>query len=216
MPDFAPATLAAPDTTKGERTRAVLIEAAHDLFLRHGCHGTSMRQIAEKAGLALGGIYNHFDNKEEIFAAVLDAYHPYHRILPALDSAEGETIELFVRDSAEKMRAAALGQEAQILPLLFVELVEFQGRHLGQLAQRLLPSLAAYVSRFAGKRGRLRAVPLPVMIRTFLGLFISFIITEMILKTIPVKNAPLLRDQKMDWFGGMVDIYLHGILEPEG
>jgi len=46
--------------TKGETTRLTIEDAAVELFMEHGYHATSMRQIAERAGLALGGIYNHF------------------------------------------------------------------------------------------------------------------------------------------------------------
>lgn len=53
--------------SKGELTRESILEGAYQLFLRQGYHGTSMRQIAEEAGIALGGIYNHFSGKEEIF-----------------------------------------------------------------------------------------------------------------------------------------------------
>ena len=48
------------DATKGERTRTAIIDAAFDLFVRKGYHATSMRQIADEAGLAPGGLYNHF------------------------------------------------------------------------------------------------------------------------------------------------------------
>lgn len=196
--------------TKGEQTRSAILEAAHSLFLEKGYHGTSMRKIADRADLALGGIYNHFAGKEEIFAAVLDAYHPYHAILPALEATEGETVEAFVRNAARHVRAGIAGVEAQLLPLLFVELVEFQGRHLTELAERLLPTLLAFVQRFSERRGKLRSLPLPVVFRAFMGLMMGFLLSEMILK-----DTPLLKQTNYDWFGGMVDIYLHGILEPE-
>ena len=50
-------------STKGERTRQEILQSAHQLFLKNGYHGTSMRQIAEGAGIAVGGIYNHFASK---------------------------------------------------------------------------------------------------------------------------------------------------------
>ncbi len=196
--------------TKGEQTRTDIINAAYALFVKKGFHGTSVRQIADRADLALGGIYNYFENKEEIFAAVLDAYHPYRVILPALESVEGETIEDFVGGAAEQVRQQMEGAGSRLLPLIFIEAVEFQGRHLGQLAQKLSPTLLGFFQRFAGKRGKLRPIPFPVMVRTFFGLFIAHMITEMV-----AKNVPLLRDGNYDWFGGMVDIYLHGILQPE-
>ncbi len=70
--------------TKGERTRQAVIEAAYDLFLEQGYAGTSMRQIAERSGLALGGIYNHFPGKEAIFSELIIDRHPFRQILPVL------------------------------------------------------------------------------------------------------------------------------------
>jgi AcrR family transcriptional regulator len=197
-------------TAKGEQTRAAIIKAAYRLFLKKGFHGTSIREIAEQAEIALGGIYNHFGTKEDIFDAVLDAYHPYHAMLPALESVEGETVEAFVRDAAGRIRVAIDGAESRLMPLVFIELVEFQGRHLAKIASKLLPSLFAFAQRLGGRRGKLRPMPLPVMLRAFMGVFIGFLLTEMVLK-----NVPAMKDSGHDWFGGMVEIYLHGILQPE-
>jgi AcrR family transcriptional regulator len=199
-------------TARGEITRAKLLEAAHGLFLRRGFHGTSMRQIADAAGVAVGGIYNHFADKEQLFGAVLDAHHPYHLILPALEETRGETVEDFVRDAARRIRASTAGIETRLLPLVFTELVEFQGRHLRQLAERALPPLLEFVQRFAERRGRLRRLPRPVMLRTLVCLMIGFMLSEMALK-----GTPLLEEGEhdYDWFEGLVDVYLHGILEAE-
>ena len=199
-----------PSTQRGEATRAKIVEAAHGLFLKHGFHGASMRQIADGAGLALGGIYNHFSGKEEIFAAVLDAYHPYHVVLPALNETQGETVEAFVRDAAQRIRAGFAGAETQLLPLVFIEFVEFQGRHLKQLAEKILPPMLSFIQRFAGRRGKLRPIPQPVMLLAFMGLMGVFLMSQMALK-----GTPLLKQRRDDWFGGLVDIYLHGIVEPE-
>ena len=62
--------------TKGERTRNQIEDAAIELFMEHGYHATSMRQIAEHANMALGGIYNHFKSKDEIFEAIILDKHP--------------------------------------------------------------------------------------------------------------------------------------------
>jgi AcrR family transcriptional regulator len=72
--------------TKGGQTRQAIIEAAHALFIEQGYHGTSMRQIARRAGLVVGGLYNHFGSKEEIYSQVLLEYHPYRQIIPILQA----------------------------------------------------------------------------------------------------------------------------------
>src|SRR5512138_111585 len=78
---------------KGEATRLAIEDAALELFLQYGFHGTSMRQIAEQTGLALGGIYNHFSSKEEIFAALIMDNHPYKQVVPIVMATKGETAE---------------------------------------------------------------------------------------------------------------------------
>jgi len=74
---------------KSERTRRTILEAAYSLILDQGYHATSMRQIAKKSRLALGGIYNHFGSKEEIFSAIIAEKHPLNTIVPLLASIEG-------------------------------------------------------------------------------------------------------------------------------
>ena len=202
-------TKAAP-TARGEVTRAKLLEVAHALFLENGFHGTSMRDIAEGSGIAVGGIYNHFSGKEAIFAAVLDAYHPYHVILPALEAIEAETVEDFMREASRRLYDGVAGAEAQLLPIIFIELVEFQGRHLKQLMERLMPTLLNFIQGFSQRRGQLRPLPPPVMFRTYMGMLAGFFLSEMLLR-----DTPLFSQAGVDWFSGMVDIYLHGILESE-
>lgn len=52
--------------TKSEQTRALIIEQAAHLFNRKGYSGTSMQDVLDATGLAKGGIYGHFNSKEEI------------------------------------------------------------------------------------------------------------------------------------------------------
>jgi AcrR family transcriptional regulator len=203
-----PATSRAAPTVRGEITRKRLLEAAHALFLKKGFHGASMRDIAEAAGIAVGGIYNHFADKEEIFAAVFDAYHPYHVILPALESIEGGTVEDFMREAARQVYEGIVNAERQLFPIIFIELVEFQGKHLKQLVGKLMPTILAFIQRFSERRGQLRSIPPPVIFRTFMGMLVGFFLSEMLLRD----AVPMFRQSELDWFGGMVDIYLHGIV----
>ena len=75
---------------KGERTRQIIMDSAYGLIIEQGYAATSMRQIAEKAGLALGSIYNHFSSKEDVFSDIVQERHPFFQILPVLNSVAGE------------------------------------------------------------------------------------------------------------------------------
>ena len=194
---------------RGEATRARLIETAYTLFCRKGFHGTSLRDIADEAGVAVGGIYNHFKDKEAIFEAVFDAYHPYHALLPAVRAIDDDTVEGFLREVVRLLGESVLGGGSRVMPLLFIEIVEFQGRHLGRLFERLAPTIFGFVNSLSQRKGRLRALPPKVLFRTFMSLLVGFFVTEMLLK-----DSPLFR-QKVNWLDGLVDIFLHGILAPE-
>ena len=198
-PPVEPSTASAPET-KGARTRAALIEAGYQLFIDKGYHGTSMREIAEQSGLALGGIYNHFANKEEIFIAVLTARNPYLKIFPALQAAQGETVEALVRDAATRM-IAALGESRDLIGLMFVEQIEFSGQHIQQIIEVYYPAMKEFIQRLSEVRGPLRPIPPPVLLRSFIGLFFSYYMTEML----PARAQP----NGFDYF---VEIYLHGVL----
>ncbi|HSD80760.1 MAG TPA: TetR/AcrR family transcriptional regulator [Solirubrobacteraceae bacterium] len=66
------AALAAVPAAPG-RMRQEILAAAARLFRQQGYAGTTLRQIAEAAGIKAGSIYYHFESKDEIAARVLDA-----------------------------------------------------------------------------------------------------------------------------------------------
>lgn len=62
-----PTTVAEPGrTTKGEQTRALILRTALDLFRERGYEETTMRLIAQEAGVAPGNIYYYFRSKEHL------------------------------------------------------------------------------------------------------------------------------------------------------
>jgi AcrR family transcriptional regulator len=185
------------------------VDAAYDLFLEQGYHGTSMRQIAERAGLTMGGIYNHFDGKERIWLAVFMAKHPYQTILPLLLAAPGDSVADFIRTAAADV-VAELERHNDLLNLMFIEIVEFGGIHLPAIFQGALPHLQPLAERFRRLRGRMRPLPLPILARSFAGLFFSYYITE---RLMPPDVQPLMGAHALDAF---VDIYLYGILDQSG
>lgn len=64
-----------PDTneTLRRQSRERIVTAAVRLFARRGFGGTTVRAIANEAGVALGLLYAHFESKEALLAALMDA-----------------------------------------------------------------------------------------------------------------------------------------------
>lgn len=48
-----------------------ILDAAKALFLKHGYHGSSMNQIAKAAGVTKLTVYNHFQDKENLFISAI-------------------------------------------------------------------------------------------------------------------------------------------------
>lgn len=52
--------------------RRAILDAAEEAFAASGFHGAHMQEIARRAGLAVGTIYNHFGQKEDVLLALLE------------------------------------------------------------------------------------------------------------------------------------------------
>ncbi|WP_298981426.1 TetR/AcrR family transcriptional regulator [Caldilinea sp.] len=192
-------------TRKGEQTQSRIMEAAYVLFMSQGYHGTSMRQIAQRAGLTLGGVYAHFASKEEIWKAVLFERHPYHTILPVLRATEGKTVETLLRNAARRL-VGELEKRSDLLHLMFIEIVEFNGMHLPALYEQIAPELTPLFDVIQAGEGRLRAIPPLLLVRSFLGFFFSYYITEAMM---PPSLRSLMGEDALEVF---IDIYLHGVM----
>lgn len=191
--------------SKGERTRQAVMEAAYQLFLEQGYAATSMRQIAERAGLALGGIYNHFAGKEAIFSELILDRHPYRQILPIMLSTPADDPEGFVRSAAQTM-VDELGKRPDFIKLMLIEIVEFNGRNMPKVIERVLPEVLPLIQRFSQQKGLLRDIPPFIFFRAFLGLFFSYYITELL-----TGDTPVVLTQS-NAFEHFVEIFLHGVL----
>jgi len=192
--------------TKGEVTRLAVEDAAIHLFLEQGYHATSMRQIAEKSGLALGGIYNHFAGKDEIFEAIIIDQHPYKKILPLILAAEGNTAEEFF-GNAFRIVINELGKQPEFINLMFIELVEFKGKHGAVMLREIGPKVLPVFKKVIKARRDLRVTNPAILMRSFFGMVISYFVTEMIISDSVISK--LLPKNSTDAY---IDIFLKGIL----
>lgn len=193
--------------TKGEVTRIAIEDAAIELFMEQGYHATSMRQIADRAELALGGIYNHFSSKEEIFEAIILDKHPYKKVFPAIIAAEGETVEEFLHNAAQIV-IKELKSQPYYIKLMLIEIVEFNGKHGSMLIKEIAPKALPIFEKIIKTRKNLRVTHPAILFRSFIGMILSYMITEII-----ISNSILQKLMPKNAMESYVDIYLHGILK---
>src|SRR5579859_7942725 len=82
---------------KSEQTRALILETALRLFRERGYDRTTMRAIAEEAGVSVGNAYYYFASKEHLVQGFYDLIAAEHRRqLPAFLAGK--------RDFGDRMR----------------------------------------------------------------------------------------------------------------
>jgi AcrR family transcriptional regulator len=116
-----------PVLTRAERqarTRAALLDAAHELIVERGYAGASVVAIAERAGFTRGAFYSNFTSKEELFAALLQ-----ERVF-ALYRAMGErdAPRRTLREVGERTAEITLDPAGRPLFTLWLELLLVAGR----------------------------------------------------------------------------------------
>ena len=136
-----------------EVTRTRLIEAAERLFIRKGFDDASVDEISETAGYSRGAFYSNFDDKEQVFLAVIDRCRP--KVPKVLDDMFQD-----VREPAERIAAVREWFSNQWRLKDFIALrMEFARRamrdrsvrkHLAELRRRELETYAASVGRYLG------------------------------------------------------------------
>lgn len=57
---------------EAEATRSHILDTAEQVFERRGVSGTSLHEIAKAAGVTRGAIYWHFENKADLFNAMME------------------------------------------------------------------------------------------------------------------------------------------------
>jgi TetR/AcrR family transcriptional repressor of mexJK operon len=102
--------------------RAAILLAAKDLFLRLGYDGSSMDAIAAEAKVSKLTVYSHFNDKETLFAAAIEA-HCINQLPPSIfDLNENISISDVLYDIAYRFQKMINSQESIELHRLLVTL----------------------------------------------------------------------------------------------
>lgn len=186
-----------------DSTKKLILESAYQLFVEQGFQGSSMRDIAERAGIKAASIYNHFEGKEQIFEEVFKEKHPMFRILSILDTAKGETAEDLLTDAVDRLNKE-LKNEPKLLNLFFVEFVEMDGKHIPAAIEANFPHDSTFMRQIFSLKSELRDIREPVLVRSLIGtVFANIMFNWFIGDSKPKRwGSP----------GEMTDVLLRGIL----
>lgn len=135
--------------------RVLILEAARAAFAEGGYHRTSLEEIAEHAGVSKALLYEHFDSKRELHAAMLETHvtELLGRINAALADAEpGEArlragTEAFFSFLEERRGAAAIMLRNSGDP----DVAEWLARLRTQVAAEIVAVMTAEVAELGAK-----------------------------------------------------------------
>jgi AcrR family transcriptional regulator len=104
---------------RGEDRRELILSVAQRFLARNGWRSTSLAQIAREAGLTPAGLLHHFESKDQLLHAVLDARD--------------------IDDNARVDRTGDLVDQLRKLPKRFEESPELVGMYAVLLIENLEP-----------------------------------------------------------------------------
>ena len=198
---------APPRRRKGEQTAERILDAAEALFAERGYAGATLRDVASQVGLRTPSLYNHFPNKESLYAAVLE-----RGISPVLDVLS-EVVE--ARDRSDRdvrqvvERTMKLVGRRPELPRLIQHETLSGGRHLSPLLREWIQRTfaRAYEMVEAGSAAR-RWEPdqLPLLVLAMYHVFVGYFAIAHVYKDL--NGQDLLTQQALDkqtrFFGDLV------------
>lgn len=135
--------------------RERLLEAATEVFLEHG-YGASVDMLVARAGVARQTFYNHFENKECLFAEAMRSC--VSEILVPLNDYSGdlrETLKGFARTYRQRVLSPQSIAKFRIITSLAQRFPELTGEDYQLGLGRMLESLGEFL-RAAMREGRLR------------------------------------------------------------
>ena len=144
-------------TLKGDQTKALILETALEMFRERGYDETTMRAIADKAGVSLGNAYYYFRSKEYLIQAFYHRTHEEHlaAALPAMEQEHTLKARLL---TVMRLKITTLKPYHQFAGVLFKTAAHPQSP-LNPFAEESDPvrqaSIALFASVVEGSRARI-------------------------------------------------------------
>ena len=153
-------------------------EAALKLFVRQGYFGTSVRDIAKRAGVSLGNIYNYYPNKESIYVSLVKRYS--ERMLQ-LQGGVKPLLGKFDPENLKVLASAVRGivySHPDYWRLMYIDVTEFGNRHFAHSFRRLSRNLQSLAGGYDNAEVRAGIDPALAYASIYLQFFTYFLIEK--------------------------------------
>lgn len=159
-----------------EETRERIFNAAREIFAVRGPHGTTTREIADRAGVNEATLFRHFGNKSSLLDSMKEYFCQSNeaRIRAVFENLGGTDLEADLCVIATNMVAGMQRNIDLIRANLLEEAADPEGPHAPWRAPNVVRD---YLTRFLEthvESGELQGRP-EILARVFMGMFFSYI-----------------------------------------
>ncbi|MFN6962351.1 MAG: TetR/AcrR family transcriptional regulator [Pyrinomonadaceae bacterium] len=205
-----------PLRMKGDERREHILEAAVNLFARHGFSGTTTKEIARAAGVSEAMVFRHFETKEALYGAIIDRQvcQSGASKFPWEDDSELKKAIETGDDHTFFYRIGVRALEKHQRDVEFMRLLFFSALEEHELAERFFNEFVATVYDFIGRyikrrqaEGAMRDVKPKVAVRAFVGMLIHHSLNNILWD----KNRRLLKISNEEAARNFAEILLRGI-----
>ena len=193
--------------------RALILEAAIQVFANKGYHGSRVSDIAQEAGIAYGLVYHYFKNKEQILNEIFeDQWGGFLEVVEGIAGNDAPVQDKFVSIAALILNAFRVRPEwVKVLVLEIQRSSRFAEPTQVQAVGRLF-QLVARIVREGQARGELREdLDADVACSVFIGA-LDLVITSLVLGVREIEGSD---DQQREYYlnvaRNVVEILLKGL-----
>ncbi|CCE24092.1 TetR/AcrR family transcriptional regulator [Methylotuvimicrobium alcaliphilum] len=194
-----------------EPKREAIIEGATRMFLKHGFHQVSMDRIAKEAPVSKATLYQHFENKNALFSAVISEL--CRSLLDTMTEITPESNELDknLRQIAEAFIDLIYTEEAlAIYRLVISECRDFP--ELGQVVYDSAPKIAlTQLEHYLHNLKSSGHIDIPD-IKFSADAFFSLLKGDLHFQCLLGISAPPSPEQKRLLIDQVIEFYLRGVL----
>jgi len=202
----------------GDERRDQILQAALELFSKHGFAGTTTKEIARTSGVSEALVFRHFATKDELYNAILEDKASQMRAFRSLNGDNDELSKAMEEkdDSTVFYRLALDALNAQQSDPRFMRLLIFSALEEHDLSERFFQESVSRIYDFIGDYiklrqadGAFRQMDTAVAVRAFHGMVVHHSLNNVLWNRsrtiVDITNERAARE--------FSDILLHGILK---
>ncbi len=192
-----------------EDRKQKIIASAKSLFSEKGYAGTGLREIADRAGVSLGNIYNYFKNKEEIFVSIFNPVEIGTTLTGSLEHIAGD-FPLNIADVICAIKKT-VDMNIDLYRLYYIDLIEFGGKNTNRLFEFFLAMGKTIFREQLDKKvqdGTLRDLDFDFLAKQFVISMVTFFSS---FHVIPALRIEGFSDEELS--EKIAEVLLHGLIK---